>query len=524
MSRGHVFVVHGDLLGLALDDIVVPTDRHLATTSHWHAVVPATLTPADLDEPAWPEQRWAALPGADGVWLVDTGGTAGRDVDWYVDGVRRVLSAVAARRRDTVARHGRERPIVGLPLVGVGRGGAQGRRGEMIAGLLAALEEHADAGFDVALVLATARDHGAVQHVRRDHLRHDLDESETASARRVAAHAVRGELALFLGAGVSMSAGLPSWGGLLTLLAARAGLDADQIRDLATLDVQDQAAVLETSLDEPLVDALAAVLGRGPHGLSHALLAALPVREAVTTNYDSLFEDAWRAVHGVDPAVLPYDPPSASRPWLLKLHGDLARRDGVVLTRDHYLRFSGTRGALSGTVQGLLMTRHVLFTGFGLADENFLRLADGVRQVRRDERIIGTALSLIDQPLRRRLWEGQLDYQSFGPPGGDMAVAARRLEVFLDLVAHLATDDASFLLDPRYAALLSEDDAELARALTEVGNAVQRPSSAARQVRAVLERLGSASLTGPPGRGTGGAITGALKAGPLRSRWPRSWS
>lgn len=167
MSRGHVFVVHSDPTALACDDIVVPTDRFLNTSTYWHDLVPPTLSTSDLglDRATWAEQRHARV--SDGVWLVDTGGSSTHDMGWYLDGVRRVLRAVAAARAGTAPARRRARHLVALPLVGVGAGGASGRRGEMIGALLDLLEEHADAGPDVALVLSTARDHGAVQHVRR---------------------------------------------------------------------------------------------------------------------------------------------------------------------------------------------------------------------------------------------------------------------------------------------------------------------------------------------------------------------
>lgn len=235
------------------------------------------------------------------MWLVDTGGASSREVGWYVDGVRRVLRAVAQERRGTAPARGRARHLVALPLIGVSAGGASGRRGEVIAALLDALEEHADAGHDVALVLSTARDHGAVQHVRRQRLRHDLDEAEVATAQRLARHSCDGELALFLGAGVSVSAGLPTWKALLDQLAERTSLTAEERAGLGELPPQDAASLIEMCLKEPLDEALRSVLDSSRHGLSRALLAALPVREAVTTNYDGLLEQAWRAV-GHDPA------------------------------------------------------------------------------------------------------------------------------------------------------------------------------------------------------------------------------
>jgi hypothetical protein len=497
-TPGHVFVVHGDLNQLACDDVIVPADPDLQVSAHWQALV-ASAPPAS----SRPRDGARFSHAAPGVWLLDTGASDVHEPSWYARGVGEVLTAVAAFRNGHPPRRGRARHLTALPLVGVGRRRANSRRGDVIAAVLEVLNTHAAAGHDVALVLRSARDHGAVQHVRRGRARWDLDDVETALAAELAERARVNELALFLGAGVSVSAGLPSWSGLLDLLAGRAGIPADEAAELRLLPAQDAATLIARSLDEPVEHALDAVLHAERYGLSHALLAALPMWEAVTTNYDDLFERAWNAI-GRSPAVLPFEPARPDQPYLLKLHGDLRRGRNVVLTRDHYLRFEGAQGALAGVVQGLLMTRHVLFAGFSLADENFLRLVDEVRRVREDDRVLGTALALVDEPLRRRLWAGELRYHAFGARPADpddenrvLADSARRMEIFLDLVAHQATDDASFFLDQRYQHLLGAPERELASAIRALGSFAIPAGAAGRQVRDLIERLGD-----DPGRTT----------------------
>lgn len=41
MSPGHVFVLHGDLLALACDEVLVPTDLRLDVRPHWKRWVPS---------------------------------------------------------------------------------------------------------------------------------------------------------------------------------------------------------------------------------------------------------------------------------------------------------------------------------------------------------------------------------------------------------------------------------------------------------------------------------------------------
>jgi hypothetical protein len=158
--------------------------------------------------------------------------------------------------------------------------------------------------------------------------------------------------------------------------------------------------------------------------LGHAVLASLPVTEVVTTNYDTLFERAVAAA-GRGFAVLPYDVPSRDHDgWLLKLHGCVKRGlQDIVLTRGDYFRYADRRAALAGIVQALLITRSMVFAGFSLRDENFLRIADDVRKAIQGESgavpHFGTALLLGDEPLLGELWAGELDGVAVGTDDQD---------------------------------------------------------------------------------------------------------
>src|SRR5205814_4557631 len=114
------------------------------------------------------------------------------------------------------------------------------------------------------------------------------------------------------------------------------------------------------------------------YGLTHALLASLPLREVVTTNYDELFEMAW-AARGRRPSVLPYVLRPDADSWVLKRHGSVSHPDDIVLTREHQIVYEDRNAALAGVVQTLLLTRHMLFVGFSLSDDTFHRIADDVR-------------------------------------------------------------------------------------------------------------------------------------------------
>src|SRR5262249_8070865 len=150
--------------------------------------------------------------------------------------------------------------------------------------------------------------------------------------------------------------------------------DAAAQRALANLGELDRAAVIARRLPKGLSvgEAVAQLIADEArrHALGHALLARMPVDEVVTTNYDDLFARAGTAA-GRPCAVLPGGAIRRGERWILKMHGTVQRPETIVLTRADYLRFQETRSALAGIVQALLLTRHMLFVGFSLHDDNF---------------------------------------------------------------------------------------------------------------------------------------------------------
>ncbi|MFQ1003963.1 SIR2 family protein [Modestobacter sp. SSW1-42] len=507
---GHVFVVGADLIRLSCDDVLVPTDRGMRVDASWLPLLPAGALAASDDDGATVAGSWAPgarvreVPGCGErrAWLVDTvehEDDGGRGLSWLLEGAHEALAAVARRPVERPA-HGRARRLVGLPALGTGWGGAAGRRGALLQQLLPVLRQAAaEHGYDVALVLRRPSDLAAAQRVRRaEGGGWALPASLRQVAEELGARARAGELAVFLGAGVSAAAGRPTWEALLDELAERAGLGADLTAGLAGLPPQDAAALLARELGR---DELAAYVqqrfGPGPYALAHALVAGLPVREFVTTNYDPLVELAAADV-GRPLRVLPFTEAAPGEPWLLKLHGDAAHPDSIVLTREQYLEFGDHRTALAGVLQTLLLTRHVLFVGTSMLDDDLVRIAHQVRSVLADpaaeaRRRNGTVLALQEDPVRARLWERDVDTVAMGDAGVPGPEAARRLEVLLDLLGCLSSPPTGYLLDPAYRGLLDAEERALAAALGDVATALAGSSGqswAGHEVRRVLRDLG----------------------------------
>lgn len=525
-TGGHVFVTAGDLTRLHCDAVLVPTDGDFWVTSDFAALVGMTEVgwgqEAQLAGCQWPEGQKVLghekleEKGPE-IWLADVTGTYSSP-SWIDD----VAEEFVARAADSVRRDGPSRPLLALPVIGTGAGGESERSGAVSRSLLDRLRVAAnDNSTDIVLVTWGRAAYSAAQSVRHrtlgdDLLVDDFDLGEpererllTSEAGRLAQAARTGHLVLFLGAGVSAAAGLPAWQALIDQLAAELP-DARRPEPAAlrSLDLRDQAAVLRRRYTQANMDfatALAAQVDTAHHGLTHELTASIPTTEAVTTNYDGLFEQAVRAT-GDSIAVLPMDPdPNADR-WVLKLHGDLNHASSMVLTREDYLRLPRSNGALFGLVQAMLMTRHMLFIGYSLSDEDFHQLVDEVRAARAagpdQHRTFGTVLTLFDDPLFDTLWSDDLTVLAMAPPplspgwptAEEVDVAARRLQIFLDLLGLLAADRQAFLLDPSYQSLLDGGEPALRDALLELANRLPATHDATwAQVRALLDRMGLTS-------------------------------
>ena len=307
-----------------------------------------------------------------------------------------------------------------------------------------------------------------------------------------------GELVLFIGAGVSMGAGLPSWNQLLEQLAEKAGIDVGERERLQKVDALDRARLIEGRLGgAKLGEQVKTLLSGSRYALAHAMLASLPVLETATTNYDGLFESASEDA-GFGCAVLPYAPAAAKKRWLLKLHGCVRHPEDIVLTRDDYLRYPQRRAALAGIMQALLVTRHMLFVGFGLKDDTFHRIAYEVRTAlagsqRPAGRALGTALLLEADPLLAELWERDLHVLTFSRPNSSPEDSARRVEIFLDLLGMHASTGHEYLLDDDYEDALTREELQLKSALQDMASRVSEHAwscPAGRRLKRFLESMG----------------------------------
>lgn len=416
------------------------------------------------------DQSWGPRP-----WLVNVGTGRQRSIEWYCQGLLDYIRDAAAALEGTPARYGRARPLIAVHAIGTGLGGTRHRKAEVIFRQLEVMQAFVDEegrNLDLVFVAFEASAFAAAQACRRRGIGErdlfpELSSAQRAHAQDLARRALNGNLVAFLGAGVSIPAGLPSWGQLLHDAAAGTPELASRVEALQSLDPLDQAQIVERFVPS-LREDVAARLQPPQAALAHSLLASLPVAEFVTQNYDRLFELA-AAGAGAPVAVIPGTRVAEETRWLLKMHGSVDRPDEIVLTREDYLRYSEGRAALSAIVQALLITKHMLFVGFSLSDPNFHRIADDVRRVLQAKGDpFGSVLLLLGDELRETLWSDDLSLIACAPAGSDLAEAARLHDVFLDCLLFEASASAAYLLDEAYAHALSAPERELRDALRDL--------------------------------------------------------
>ncbi|EFA77396.1 hypothetical protein PPL_12611 [Heterostelium album PN500] len=185
-----------------------------------------------------------------------------------------------------------------------------------------------------------------------------------------------------------------------------------------------------------------------------------PVTDVITTNYDQCFEIASRAIN-VPCTVLPYETITDKKNrWILKLHGCVSHPSDIVITREDYIRYGDKREALSGILQSSLITKHILFVGFSLVDDNFFQVMSAVKAAtQKTQKKYGTALFIQKNDLMNELWGQQIDFLCFDPENkGKIAECARIQEIFLEYLTSMSISNTSHVMEKRFDYLLQEGE------------------------------------------------------------------
>jgi CheY-like chemotaxis protein len=189
----------------------------------------------------------------------------------------------------------------------------------------------------------------------------------------------QGNVGAFVGAGLSIGAGLPGWYDLIAELSARIGYElppakwatGDALIDAAQAYVNKQGlnaliSHLKDRLDTTSVQPTA----------THRALARLPISLVFTANFDDLLERAFRDVGKrvevvVRDSSIPFMRRGPGVVNIVKLYGDLDQPDTIALARQQYESYFLQRPQMVKLLEVELARSDMLYLGWSGSDPYF---------------------------------------------------------------------------------------------------------------------------------------------------------
>ena len=223
-----------------------------------------------------------------------------------------------------------------------------------------------------------------------------------------------GNAAVFLGAGMSKSAGFVDWATLLKDVAEELDLDSNkEIGNLPELaqfyyNKKNNRNLLTELVKNEFCDI------KEPDE-NHILLAHLPIHTYWTTNYDHLIEDSLIAekkkidvkVKDADLTTFVY----GNEATVYKMHGDVDHADETVLLQKEYETYADKHSRMLNALNRDLANCTFLFLGFSFTDSNLKYILANLRVLaERNNGEMKTHYCIMPHPKRR---EGESE-EDFG--------------------------------------------------------------------------------------------------------------
>lgn len=199
---------------------------------------------------------------------------------------------------------------------------------------------------------------------------------------------------LFIGSGVSLWSGLPTWRGLINELVDFLKVNGhDPALAEQELNRGDLLQAASYGFDKLTKPEFAEFIRKScqlgitkPHDI-HFKIISLGPNCYITTNYDKLLELSFykwmpetyfRTVTNKQLIETAEIVGARAKNFLFKLHGDVEDSDSIILTREQYraLNFGGELYHALETTKTLMVSRPIVYIGFGLRDPDFLYLKD----------------------------------------------------------------------------------------------------------------------------------------------------
>lgn len=212
-------------------------------------------------------------------------------------------------------------------------------------------------------------------------LTNDLNKQYNEAKRIINQAQYDGQLVIFVGAGASMSAGMPSWAQAVKKIADRLGIEKYTSEDYLRIPQYYYNARGKKEYTQLMHDVF----------LHQKYLASQPIHNQIikfntqtiiTTNYDNLIEQAAEKNSEMIRVIskdsdLPY---RKSGRELIKIHGDF-ESDNFVLKEDDYLAYSRNFTLIENYIKSIIGTKVVLFIGYSFNDPDIKQIFSWAKDI-----------------------------------------------------------------------------------------------------------------------------------------------
>ena len=185
-------------------------------------------------------------------------------------------------------------------------------------------------------------------------------------------------LVIFVGAGCSISAGLPSWKELIDDILRKYSIKTKETH-LIRLATRLERELSPLKFREEISKRLRLKPETATH--LHDELVSLDVNLFVTTNYDHLLDDAFKK-YGHSPRIVYKDEDLPSidptQKTIVKLHGDIDSPSSLVITSTDYARYKTRHRGFVDWLRGTLSRYSILFLGTSFDDPRVVEVDDDV--------------------------------------------------------------------------------------------------------------------------------------------------
>lgn len=195
-------------------------------------------------------------------------------------------------------------------------------------------------------------------------------------------------LTFFVGAGVSKLSGVPNWSDLIDAICKEMGIvPKSEYSSEDLLAIPQKFYYLIKEDNKRYYDFIESQIAikTSPNEIHKLLLGLKPV-SILTTNYDTLLEDAANELFQSYKCVAQdKDIPSISGDkFILKVHGDFAHNN-IVLKEEDYLDYEENFKLISTLMKSIFATNVVVFVGYKVNDYNIKLILNWVKHLLNDK-------------------------------------------------------------------------------------------------------------------------------------------